>query len=246
MYTQTTAAVISLEMPRAERARRGSASSGKKSKSSGPGKRRHSAPLLGDDEVEAWLHSIRLGSRGYGELLHREGYDELALLHNMQPTEVLRLIEATGMKPKHAEVFKFQLAQLAVPASAPQVYRVVERGGAKVRAGFEMDSPAAGELRFGDTLESFEARVNNQGVTRVRFDRGWVSVTSGDGSILLEKAERVYSSGTAVPVATAIPVQPSQGAVPPAPEVMVLLQGQAPHPRGQPPERCVESWLCCL
>ena len=69
-------------------------------------------PLLGD-EVEAWLRSIQLGSHGYGEALHREGYDKMIFLRNLAPAEVSRLAEVAKMKPKHAEVFRLQLAKVA-------------------------------------------------------------------------------------------------------------------------------------
>ena len=87
-----------------------------------------------------------------------------------------------------------QLAAVAEPAPfVSEVFRVVEPEGVKVRAGFDMTSPAAGALRYDDRITSLEKRVNSKGVARIRFDQGffegWVSMTAGDGSVLLEKVE---------------------------------------------------------
>lgn len=86
--------------------------------------------------------------------------------------------------------------EVAMPEPAPfvsEVFRVVEPEGVKVRAGFDMTSPAAGALRYDDRITSLEKRVNSKGVARIRFDQGffegWVSMTAGDGSVLLEKVE---------------------------------------------------------
>lgn len=60
-----------------------------------------------------------------------------------------------------------------------------------VREGFAMTTKKAGTLKKGSTIESIETKVNDKGVTRVRFDNGqisgWASTKAGDGTVLLEK-----------------------------------------------------------
>jgi hypothetical protein len=68
-------------------------------------------------------------------------------------------------------------------------YKVTEKSGVRVRAGFDMDSAPAGALKFGETIDVLETKVNAKGTTRLRFAKGWVSVTAGDGSVLLERAQ---------------------------------------------------------
>ena len=59
------------------------------------------------------------------------------------------------------------------------------------REGFEMSTKKAGTLKKGEEIDALEEKVNDKGVTRVRFDngnlKGWVSTNAGDGSVLLEK-----------------------------------------------------------
>jgi hypothetical protein len=67
-------------------------------------------------------------------------------------------------------------------------YKVVEAHGVMVRAGFEMGSKPVGQLRKDELLEGLATRVNERGVTRVRFKgrvSGWASMKAGDGSVLL-------------------------------------------------------------
>ena len=67
-------------------------------------------------------------------------------------------------------------------------YKVVERGGAVVRAGFEASSALVKPpLAFDSVIVAAETRPNDKGVTRVRFHKGWVSERAGDGSPLLQK-----------------------------------------------------------
>ena len=56
----------------------------------------------------------------------------------------------------------------------------------QIRSGFEMDSDKAGVLKKGEVIEAYEERVNDQGTTRVRFARGWVSMAAGNGAVVLE------------------------------------------------------------
>ena len=63
------------------------------------------------------------------------------------------------------------------------VYRVLNR--AFVRAGFELDSRREGTVEPGEEIVALELRDNRDGVTRVRFERGWVSATGPDGTAVL-------------------------------------------------------------
>eukprot|EP01044_Picomonas_judraskeda_P004067 COSAG03_NODE_350_length_8727_cov_145.845913_7_plen_889_part_00 len=58
-----------------------------------------------------------------------------------------------------------------------------------VRAGFGMDSEKVGTVKKGEEVLCYEERENENGVTRVRFDRGWVSLTSSKGDVILEAVE---------------------------------------------------------
>ena len=68
-------------------------------------------------------------------------------------------------------------------------YKAIVNG--LTRQGFEMSTKKVGTLKKGSVIEALETRVNDKGVTRVRFDNGtiagWVSTKAGDGSVLLEK-----------------------------------------------------------
>ena len=59
---------------------------------------------------------------------------------------------------------------------------------AQVRAGPEMSSAAAGELKLGEMLEVLETKVLETGAIRCRFARGWVSVKTGAGATILQRA----------------------------------------------------------
>ena len=58
-----------------------------------------------------------------------------------------------------------------------------------VRAGFAMDTAKLGTVKKGEEVLCYEERENEKGVTRVRFGRGWVSLTSSDGATILEPVE---------------------------------------------------------
>ena len=55
-----------------------------------------------------------------------------------------------------------------------------------VREGFALDSERRGVLQKGQDVEALELRENEEGATRVRIERGWVSLCtpSGRGSRL--------------------------------------------------------------
>ena len=68
------------------------------------------------------------------------------------------------------------------------------RTKSQIREGFAMDSKKAGILGKGEVIDAFEERVNEDGTTRVRFSKGWVSMRSGKGDVVLEPV-----GGTAAP-----------------------------------------------
>lgn len=97
--------------------------------------------------------------------------------------------------PKRKKAAPPPKAKAAGPAPS-ESYKVAEKTGARVRAGFAMDSTPAGALKFGDVIEVLESKVNDKGTTRLKFAKGWVSVTAGDGSVLLEKVAAAAKKGS--------------------------------------------------
>ena len=77
------------------------------------------------------------------------------------------------------------------PTKPAKQYKVIVKGGAKVRSGFEVSSDDMGSIAFGETIEVLDGRLNEQGSMRVQFERGWVSTKAGDGTQLLEPVEAV-------------------------------------------------------
>ena len=67
----------------------------------------------------------------------------------------------------------------------PVVYKVLER--ALVRSEFELTSRRMGTVEPGERLAALELRDTPQGLTRVRFLRGWVAMIGGDGCRILEE-----------------------------------------------------------
>ena len=64
----------------------------------------------------------------------------------------------------------------------------------QIREGFAMDSKKAGILGKGEVIDAVEERVNEEGTTRVRFSKGWVSMRTAKGEVVLEPV-----GGTAAP-----------------------------------------------
>ena len=76
-------------------------------------------------------------------------------------------------------------AQVAVPAKGTKLRCMLR---AQVRAGHEMGSATAGELKVGETVEILETKVlQPAGTVRCRFARGWVSMRTGAGKTILQK-----------------------------------------------------------
>jgi hypothetical protein len=77
------------------------------------------------------------------------------------------------------------------PAEAEIVvarYKCVKKS--QVRADFEMDASKVGALDAGMVIDVYEVRTNEDtGVSRVRFDKGWVSVETGAGVVVLQKLD---------------------------------------------------------
>jgi len=76
------------------------------------------------------------------------------------------------------------------PGAVGTMYKV--KSNAKVRAGFAPTSQDLGErvVAVGEKITALETRVNDKGIVRVRFDRGWISETAGDGTVLLTAMSR--------------------------------------------------------
>ena len=72
----------------------------------------------------------------------------------------------------------------ASSSAAVGQYRCVKKS--QIRSGFEMDSAKAGVMAVGTELEALELRVNDKGVTRVRFSGGWLSEKTGAGALCLQ------------------------------------------------------------
>eukprot|EP01051_Picozoa_sp_SAG22_P013427 SAG22_NODE_1502_length_4279_cov_3.118900_1_plen_788_part_10 len=79
---------------------------------------------------------------------------------------------------------KLQLDATA-PAEAAQPQFVAARK-AQIRAGHQIDSDRAGILKRGEVISAFEIRRGEEGGTRVRFDRGWVSEWSAAQEMILK------------------------------------------------------------
>ena len=76
-------------------------------------------------------------------------------------------------------------AEEAVPAKGTKLRCMLR---AQVRAGHEMGSATAGELKVGETVEILETKVlQPAGTVRCRFARGWVSMRTGAGKTILQK-----------------------------------------------------------
>ena len=72
------------------------------------------------------------------------------------------------------------------PASTPAVgarYCCVKKS--VIRAEFDLRSEFCGHLQVNEIIEALDSRVNSWGQLRIHFERGWVSVTAGDGGVLL-------------------------------------------------------------
>eukprot|EP01046_Picozoa_sp_COSAG06_P003064 COSAG06_NODE_115_length_23358_cov_31.775227_3_plen_1442_part_00 len=69
---------------------------------------------------------------------------------------------------------------------------------AKVRAGFEATSQDLGVAHVGEIITEIDSRVNAKGITRVHYDRGWLSMKTADGRTILEPHYSPSSQSTGV------------------------------------------------
>ncbi len=74
-------------------------------------------------------------------------------------------------------------------------YVCISEGGAIMRAGAEMDSEKVGILDENEEIVALQEVILLSGTRRVECARGWVSVSAGDGTPILEE----LSEGTAPP-----------------------------------------------
>jgi hypothetical protein len=94
----------------------------------------------------------------------------------------------------------------ATADSSKALYKAVAAGGAVIRAGFEATSELVKPpLAAGSVIVAEETKPNDKGVTRIKFDRGWVSEHAGDGTVLLQvftpprgRAQLSYSKGDTI------------------------------------------------
>eukprot|EP01047_Picozoa_sp_COSAG01_P064505 COSAG01_NODE_8549_length_2745_cov_8.692366_1_plen_477_part_00 len=108
----------------------------------------------------------------------------------------------------------------AAAAAYDQAKRLTQGAGTRYqcvkrcicRAGFDLHSEFQGHLEVGTGITALESRWNSRGQLRVRFDQGWVSVTAGDGGMLLAAAAAAPSFPAAA-IASG-PAPPSQNAQP--------------------------------
>lgn len=70
-----------------------------------------------------------------------------------------------------------------------QVWNYKTLNSCVVRSGVSKDSEEVGRLDKGQIIEVVEIAAQADGVVRVRFDRGWTSVTTKQGKKLLELLE---------------------------------------------------------
>ena len=90
--------------------------------------------------------------------------------------------------------------------STTALYKVVATGGAVIRAGFEASTEMVKPpLASGSVIVAEETKLNDNGVKRIRFNRGWVSEKAGDGTVLLlafgpprGRAQLSYSKGDTI------------------------------------------------
>jgi hypothetical protein len=101
-------------------------------------------------------------------------------------------------------------AAAAAAAATPDtvVARYTCRMKSQIRAGFAMDSDKAGVLGKGEVIDAFEEQANDAGTTRVRFSKGWVSMKTGKGDLVLEPV-----GGVPAAAATPAPAAPASDPV---------------------------------
>jgi hypothetical protein len=85
-------------------------------------------------------------------------------------------------------VVQATLVEAPSPAPAPRLGSYTCCKKSQIRTGFEMDSDKAGVLTKGESIDALEERVNDDGITRVRFEKGWVSKHIASGEVVLVRA----------------------------------------------------------
>ena len=76
---------------------------------------------------------------------------------------------------------------------APRRYVCISEGGAIVRAGAEMASEKVGILSENEEIIVLQEVILLSGTRRVECSRGWVSVSAGDGTPILEELDEAAS-----------------------------------------------------
>jgi hypothetical protein len=101
--------------------------------------------------------------------------------HWVMPDEVAALLDPS----KHGGAAAAAAAGGAGNSEGLGFYRAV--AAAAVRAEFALDSDSVGVLGVGDVIEALEAKRNDAGIMRVRFEHGWTSLVARNGTTLLVK-----------------------------------------------------------
>lgn len=99
-----------------------------------------------------------------------------------------------------------QLASVSQSSMAPvpeKLYRCVKRS--QFRETSAMDSALSGILNVGDEISALESCLLDTGVTRVRCEKGWASLSTAYGTVILEDItcrDEQAAGETSTPAAT--------------------------------------------
>ena len=122
------------------------------------------------------------------------------------------------------------------PAAVPERYQCIAEPGAIVRSGIELTTEQTGVIYSGEMVVVLDQRFSSTGVSRVRCDRGWVSVKASNGRpVLVPAADTLHVDGdrgkTGVPSPPQGAVRWSQRARPPTGGSTNRLQQRSNRPR---------------
>eukprot|EP01043_Picozoa_sp_COSAG02_P084618 COSAG02_NODE_22418_length_753_cov_1.139144_1_plen_250_part_11 len=106
------------------------------------------------------------------------------------------------MIPKVAAPAPAPIRTAVTPTRPMQAGQNVESGPqytvklmARVRSGFEQSSADQGVAKVGEVITELESRVNEKGIKRIRFSRGWISAKTADGRDILTLNEAPLPQG---------------------------------------------------
>jgi hypothetical protein len=157
-----------------------------KDQTTGPKRKRGPSGLaLSDSDDEGTDSGAAAGgARATAQATRTSGGTVLNSLEQLKDAAKRRKTDAlfeelnAGSKPARSPA-----AANAVPAKGSRMKCMMR---AQVRAGSDMTSAAAGELKVGEMIEVLETKLLATGAIRCRFARGWVSVKTGAGATILQ------------------------------------------------------------